>query len=128
LVPLATIVTPNLPEAQILGPLPGVVMLRKGGHAEGDGGVITDTLERPGRPPVAWRHPRRHTPNTHGTGCTLSAAIAARLALGADLESACGSAIDYVAGLILRSAGGGLGSGHGPLFHGVRDGARRVRE
>ena len=55
--------------------------------------------------------------NTHGTGCTLSAAIAARLAWGEGLEAAVEGAIAWLAGLISLSAGHGLGGGHGPLLH-----------
>jgi hydroxymethylpyrimidine/phosphomethylpyrimidine kinase len=114
LVPLATLVTPNVPEAAALGPLP-VPVLRKGGHAEGD--TVTDTLSTPGAPDRHWRHRRLRTPHTHGTGCTLSAAIAARLARGEALEPAVAGAIRYVARLIARSQEG-LGGGHGPLWHG----------
>lgn len=117
LVPLATVVTPNLPEAEALGELEGVAVLRKGGH--GDGELVVDVLSAPGRVPRSWTHPRTPTRHTHGTGCTLAASVAARLALGHPLEDACEGAIRYVSARIVHAAGGGLGSGHGPLFHGL---------
>jgi hydroxymethylpyrimidine/phosphomethylpyrimidine kinase len=115
LVPLATIVTPNLPEAEALGSLPGA-LLRKGGHAPGD--VVTDTLEVDGRVVARWVRARVHTRNTHGTGCTMAACIAAELARGATLEDACGTANAWVATLIAESRTS-FGSGHGPLLHGL---------
>lgn len=114
LVPLATLVTPNLPEAAVLGDLPGVAVLLKGGHGEGD--TVEDVLMQNGEK-YHFSNPRIATKNTHGTGCTLSSAIAARLALGDDLQRACGTAIAYVARLVAASTTG-LGHGHGPLFHG----------
>ncbi|MFZ5477738.1 MAG: bifunctional hydroxymethylpyrimidine kinase/phosphomethylpyrimidine kinase [Myxococcota bacterium] len=107
----ATLVTPNLDEAAELG-LAGERVLLKGGHGEGD--VVEDRLgER------VWRHRRVVTRNTHGTGCTLSAAIAANLAKGHPIEEACERAIAYVAALIEASVDS-LGSGAGPLLHGLR--------
>ncbi|HET7229666.1 MAG TPA: bifunctional hydroxymethylpyrimidine kinase/phosphomethylpyrimidine kinase, partial [Longimicrobium sp.] len=63
----------------------------------------------------AWRRPRLDTRNTHGTGCTLSAAAAAGLAHGRPLAQAVGAALDYVQRAI--KAAPGLGQGHGPLNH-----------
>jgi hydroxymethylpyrimidine/phosphomethylpyrimidine kinase len=63
----------------------------------------------------AWRRPRIDTRHTHGTGCTLSAAIAAGLARGEDLEAAVDRAIRYVSRAI--EAAPGLGGGHGPINH-----------
>jgi hydroxymethylpyrimidine/phosphomethylpyrimidine kinase len=117
LVPLATVVTPNLPEAAVLGELPGVPVLLKGGHAEGP--EVVDRLVGGGFA-QEWRHPRVVSRNTHGTGCTTAAAIAANLAKGATLPEACEQAIRYVSGLLVRSVES-LGSGHGPLLHGLGD-------
>jgi hydroxymethylpyrimidine/phosphomethylpyrimidine kinase len=88
--------------------------LIKGGHLEA--AVLTDVLVWPGGV-RRFRHPRLRTTSTHGTGCTLSAAITAGLALGRDLETAVGDALDYVARAI--AAAPGLGQGHGPLDHTV---------
>ncbi len=130
LVPLAAVVTPNLPEAALLTGRPvrnatemqtaGEILVEagagaalvKGGHLEGDELVdILVTAES------TWRfvHPRLRTRSTHGTGCTLSAAITAGLALGRPLETAVADALDYLY-RALQSAPG-LGSGHGPLNH-----------
>lgn len=130
LLPLAALVTPNLPEAELLlgrsipdvGALgdaaralvdlgPGAALL-KGGHLPGP--EVVD---------VAWdgvelrefRSPRIETTSTHGTGCTLSAAIAAGLAREADLWTAIEIGIRYTRRAI--AAAPGLGSGHGPLAH-----------
>ena len=138
LVPRATLVTPNLPEAEILAGRPvrsvddmeeaaaeiasrgaGAVLL-KGGHLETDGSSaheLVDLLWHDGRV-RRWQRPRLDTRHTHGTGCTLSAAIAARLATGQALEAAVDGALGYVHRAI--SAAPGLGAGHGPLLHRVR--------
>jgi hydroxymethylpyrimidine/phosphomethylpyrimidine kinase len=118
LVPLATLVTPNLPEAAVLGEIGGAVLL-KGGHAEG--AEVVDRLVFSGGT-REWRHPRVVSRNTHGTGCTLAAAIAAWLAKGATLEEACERAIAYVAGLVAGAAVERVGGGHGPLLHGLGHG------
>jgi hydroxymethylpyrimidine kinase/phosphomethylpyrimidine kinase len=130
LLPLCAVVTPNLPEAAILTGLTvrdeaGMVRagerlvelgagaaLVKGGHAGGD--TVLDVLVGGGEP-VVYRRPRIDTDSTHGTGCTLSAAIAAGLARGSALPAAVEAALDYVAGAIATAPG--LGSGHGPLRH-----------
>jgi hydroxymethylpyrimidine/phosphomethylpyrimidine kinase len=127
LLPLATLVTPNMEEAAILTGMPVTTAadlaraaerlvalgaraaLVKGGHLDGPAiDVLADntmTIEV-----VAERVPSRHT---HGTGCTLSAAIAARLALGDDLLAAVRAAKEYVTRAIARAPG--LGRGRGPL-------------
>ena len=109
----AMLVTPNLSEAEVLGPL-DVPTLIKGGHGTGD-----EVVDRLGA--REWRHPRLPV-HAHGTGCTLSSAIAAYLARGFPLEEACERAIAYVSGLLAVSLeiGGGLGGGHPPLLHGLR--------
>jgi hydroxymethylpyrimidine kinase/phosphomethylpyrimidine kinase len=129
LLPLARIVTPNLPEAEILsgekinGPEalrraaveirrmgPQAVVI-KGGHGEGD----PVDLFYDGEFFLEFRGPRIRTRSDHGTGCTFSAAIAALLARGEDLRKAVEEAKRYVEGAI-RSARP-IGSGHGPLNH-----------
>jgi hydroxymethylpyrimidine/phosphomethylpyrimidine kinase len=130
LVPLASLVTPNLEEAAILVQddvrsveemeragrallaIGARAALVKGGH--GAGPEITDVLVTA---EGAQRFTRRRidTTSTHGTGCTLSAAIVAGLALGRPLRDAVAGALDYVHRAI--AAAPGLGGGHGPLNH-----------
>ena len=130
LVPLARIVTPNLEEARILTGLPvddeegqrraahalvemgARAALVKGGHANGN--ELVDLLWDGSREET-WRRRRLDTRHTHGTGCTLSAAIAAGLAQGTELTRAVDRALAYVAGAIATAPG--LGSGHGPINH-----------
>ncbi|HKV73045.1 MAG TPA: bifunctional hydroxymethylpyrimidine kinase/phosphomethylpyrimidine kinase [Gemmatimonadales bacterium] len=132
LLPLAAVVTPNLGEAAILTglrvndpadmeragrrllELGAEAALVKGGHLAGD--RVTDIL--------VTREGARHftrsriaTTSTHGTGCTLSAAITAGLALGHELPRAVSEGLDYVHRAI--AAAPGLGAGHGPLNHQV---------
>ena len=132
LLPLAALVTPNLDEAAILTgravhdeasmQRAGETLLSfgagaalvKGGHLPGE--QITDLLVT-AEGVRAFRRRRLDTTSTHGTGCTLSAAITAGLALGRDLESAVADALDYVHRAI--AAAPGLGGGHGPLDHTV---------
>ncbi len=116
LLPLAQVVTPNLPEAAALGELDGAVLL-KGGH--GEGRWVIDRLLHDRVEVARWRHRRVDSPNTHGTGCTLAAAVAAELAHGRPLAEACGRAVAYVARRV-RGARESLGGGHGPLLHGLR--------
>ena len=131
LVPLATVITPNLPEAESLaghaeGGLDGAgalardllalgpkAVLLKGGHR--DGGEVVDLLVS-GDGVARFAGPRIDTPNTHGTGCTLASAIAAGIAQGLVLEAAVARARDYVIEAIRTAPG--FGSGHGPLNHG----------
>lgn len=132
LVPLATVLTPNLPEAAcllgrdrveqddedvaaaLLG-LGAKAVLLKGGHA--DGPVCVDLLLRAGRPPIRLSAERIATANTHGTGCTLSSAIAAGLAHGRDLPKALAEAHAYLNAAIRAADGLRVGSGHGPVHH-----------
>jgi hydroxymethylpyrimidine/phosphomethylpyrimidine kinase len=130
LVPLATLVTPNLDEARILT---GAAIttpddmeraartflgwgangaLVKGGHLAGDE-VVDVLVTRDGS--RRYTHPRIATTSTHGTGCTLSAAIVAGLALGRPLAQAVADGLDFVHRAI--AAAPGLGGGHGPLNH-----------
>lgn len=133
LVPRAFVLTPNLPEAAaLLGvaiaedeaamerqargllALGAEAVLIKGGH--GASAEAIDLLVS-GRGVARLAAPRIATRNTHGTGCTLSAAIAAGLALGEDLETAARAAKAYVTGAIAAADRLGVGHGHGPLHH-----------
>jgi hydroxymethylpyrimidine/phosphomethylpyrimidine kinase len=132
LVPLATLVTPNLDEAAALtgGPVKTVAdmeraaeslirmgakaALVKGGHLDAD--TLVDVFTAGGAV-RRFEHPRIRTTSTHGTGCTLSAAITAGLALGQQLEDSVSRAIAYVQRAL--AAAPGLGHGHGPLQHRV---------
>ena len=130
LIPLADVITPNVPEAEVLGEGPfegregqeqrardlarrfGVAVLVKGGHGAND---ANDVLARPDGS-VAWFDGERvDTANTHGTGCTLSSAIACGLAEGKTIEEAVAAAKAYVTGAL--AAGLDLGRGSGPLDH-----------
>jgi hydroxymethylpyrimidine/phosphomethylpyrimidine kinase len=126
----ATVLTPNLPEAEILcGMAIGDVaamraagetllalgcraVLVKGGHLAGD--IVSDVLVTNAGAKV-WESLRLETRHTHGTGCTLASAIAAGIAQGLDIESAVERARDYVQRAIASAPG--LGHGHGPLDH-----------
>lgn len=137
LVPLATLVTPNIDEAVILlgEPIDSEAAMRsacsalvrqfgaravllKGGHLS-TGNDVVDILYDGEY--LEFRHPRIDTRSTHGTGCTLSAAIAAQLAKQVALGEAVRTGIDYVHRAI--AAAPGLGSGHGPLNHLVSSGS-----
>ena len=130
LLPLAHVVTPNLPEAEVLADMPvrsvadmrraaerirhqgPRVVLVKGGHLDGAesidiASVDGDTFE--------VRRARIVTRHTHGTGCTLASAIAANLARGVPEREAIEGAREYLDGAIRHAPG--LGSGHGPLNH-----------
>ncbi|MDQ7776102.1 MAG: bifunctional hydroxymethylpyrimidine kinase/phosphomethylpyrimidine kinase [Paracoccus aminovorans] len=132
LLPLATVLTPNLPEAaRLLGGAPAGTpaemaeqgealralgaghVLMKGGHAEGE--TCTDLLVGPQG--FQLSAPRQQTRNTHGTGCSLSSAIAAGLALGLDLPAAVTRAHGWLQGAIGAADGLGVGLGHGPVHH-----------
>ena len=115
---LADLTTPNVAELAALGGHEamaerGIAYLAKGGDGEGD--ELEDVLVRPGRPDMVWSAPRIDTRHTHGTGCTLSSAIATGLGRGLALEPVIAGARDFVrAGLL---AAPGFGAGHGPLGH-----------
>ena len=91
-------------------------VLLKGGHLAGD--VVSDLLQVAGSAPHWMRAPRIATANTHGTGCTLSSAIAAHLALGMSLIDAVEAARIYVRGALAAGANVKTGQGGGPLNHG----------
>ena len=115
---LATVTTPNVAELAALGGRVGmaernVVYLAKGGDA--DGPEVEDVLVRPGHEDLVWRSPRIDTRHTHGTGCTLSSAIATLLGKGLPLEQAITEAREFVRAALLAAPG--FGSGHGPMGH-----------
>lgn len=133
LFPLADVVTPNLDEAahlvrrsleteadmeaaarELLARGANAVLL-KGGHLAGE--TVGDLLLARDAEPHWMRAPRIATPNTHGTGCTLSSAIASQLALGADLGLAVERARAYVRGALAAGADVRTGGGSGPLNH-----------
>lgn len=130
LFPLAELLTPNIPEAEILadmritspedmittaakiGTKYGCAVLCKGGHRIND---ANDLLWQNGN--IQWFQGKRvNNPNTHGTGCTLSSAIASNLAKGQTLSDAIKYAKDYVSGALLSMLD--LGKGSGPMNHG----------
>ncbi|MGX5651943.1 bifunctional hydroxymethylpyrimidine kinase/phosphomethylpyrimidine kinase [Hydrogenophaga borbori] len=133
LFPRATVITPNLDEAgwfvghaipdadalegaaHELRAMGARGVLLKGGHLSGP--VLTDLL-LDGSGVARWSGERIDTPNTHGTGCTLSSAIACGLARGDTLREAAAAAREYVRAALRASAGWRLGHGHGPLDHG----------
>lgn len=129
LLPLAAVVTPNIPEAEILAGITihdetdmlaaaktiseryGCAVLCKGGHNVND---ANDLLYAGGE--ATWFCGKRiPNPNTHGTGCTLSSAIAANLAKGCDLPAAVRRAKDYISGALAAMLD--LGKGSGPMDH-----------
>jgi hydroxymethylpyrimidine/phosphomethylpyrimidine kinase len=133
LLPLASVLTPNLPEAEALcgfkignpedaraaarairalGPKAVVV---KGGHFSGSG--ESRDLLFDGEGFAEFAAPRIASKNTHGTGCTFASATAANLALGLPLREAVAAAKDYVTAIIGASVDLGLGAGFGPMNH-----------
>ena len=130
LLPLADVVTPNIPEAEELAgisiasradmreaaqrilALGARVVLVKGGHLEGPESVDIACV---GGEFLEFRGERFDTVHTHGTGCTLASAIAAHLALGHDAAEAIARARSYLEGAIRHAPG--IGHGHGPLGH-----------
>ncbi len=114
----ATLVTPNLPELEALGGEAAVLarapaVLIKGGHASGD--TVTDRLVTREGEVARWEDPRIHTPHSHGTGCTLSSAIATLLGQGVPLIEAVERARTFVR-LALRDAPAFVAS-NGPMGH-----------
>ena len=134
LVPMASVITPNLPEAEILAgtriasqeDLPRVAralscggrvsVLMKAGHLTDDSLVdIFDNAEEDTMLELPSK--RVHTPNTHGTGCTLSSAFASFLAQGLGLDDAARAAKDYINSAIVSGSKYTIGHGHGPVDH-----------
>ena len=130
LLPMATVLTPNIPEAEVLsgmkietaddmikaaatiGEKYSCAVLCKGGHQLND---ANDLLWRKGD--YKWFHGKRiNNPNTHGTGCTLSSAIASNLAKGFDLDTSVERAKKYISGALAAMLD--LGKGSGPMDHG----------
>ena len=133
IIPLARVITPNIPEAEVLSgdkislredleksakkllKLGPEAVLIKGGHFENsespDCLILNDGK-------IIWLEAKRvNSPNTHGTGCTTSSAIAAFLANGLDLEDAVRSAKDYIHSAIIAGSEYKIGHGHGPVHH-----------
>ncbi len=134
LMPLARVITPNLPEAEILAGCSitgeedfdavarrlsdngAVSVLLKAGHLEND--ELVDYFYNAEEDSMTRLPSRRiHTMNTHGTGCTLSSAFAAALAKGEDLTQAAISAKEYIRQAIISGADYQIGGGHGPVNH-----------
>lgn len=138
LIPYCTVITPNLPEASLLlgetvdsqdqfddaaralsrlGGEKGISVMLKAGHLV-DGDTLVDYFYDATTDTVArLASPRIDTVNTHGTGCTLSSAIAAHLAKGHSLTEAARLAKDYIAAAIAAGAAYSIGHGHGPVHH-----------
>ena len=129
LIPIATVVTPNIPEAEVLSEMEirdedammraaekigqnfSCAVLLKGGHSIND---ANDLLYQNGE--YSWFKGKRiNNPNTHGTGCTLSSAIASNLAKGYDLETSVQRAKEYISGALAYMLD--LGQGSGPMNH-----------
>ncbi len=129
LIPIATVVTPNIPEAEVLSGMEirdedammlaaekigqnfSCAVLLKGGHSIND---ANDLLYQNGE--YRWFKGKRiNNPNTHGTGCTLSSAIASNLAKGYDLETSVQRAKEYISGALAYMLD--LGQGSGPMNH-----------
>ena len=134
LFPRAALITPNLDEAALLLQQPitdaqeldaaaqallamgAQAVLLKGGHLPGD--ALVDVLLQPGQPLLRMGSARIPSRNVHGTGCTLSSAIAAHLALGQGLADAVQAARQFIRAAISEGAAVKTGQGHGPLNHG----------
>ena len=134
LLPMARVITPNIPEAEILAgvkihsqeDLPAIArklsnngtvsVLLKAGHLTED--TLTDVFYNAETDHILELTQRRlQTPNTHGTGCTLSSAFASYLAQGLSLDDAARAATGYSHGAIVSGAGYQIGHGHGPVDH-----------
>ncbi len=134
LLPLAKLITPNIPEAEIilnrkiitkedfinaakdLSHTGADSVLLKSGHFENDS--LSDMLYIPARDElVEFYESRIITKNTHGTGCTLSSAIAAHIAQGIELKEAVKAGLEYIHNAIEKGAEYELGNGHGPVHH-----------
>ena len=118
LMTIATLTTPNVAELAALGgdeamAARGVTFLAKGGDADGD--ILEDRLFVPGAEPRVWSAKRIQTRHTHGTGCTLSSAIATHLGMGLGLTESIDKAREVVRTALENAPG--FGSGHGPMGH-----------
>ncbi|MCT4613893.1 MAG: bifunctional hydroxymethylpyrimidine kinase/phosphomethylpyrimidine kinase [Marinifilaceae bacterium] len=134
LIPMARIITPNIPEAEILlgkkienqEDLPvfaqelaqqyQVSVLLKAGHLEDD--ILTDVLyDNEAKEPILLQSERISTQNTHGTGCSLSSALASFLARGEDIQMGTAYAKDFINKAIIAGKEYKIGEGHGPVKH-----------
>jgi len=133
LFPLSSLLTPNIKEAEVLSGISiktaddmgaaaekilqagSKAVLIKGGHLEGTEAV--DMLFEAGKDGIGVKTPFIETNNTHGTGCTLSSAIASYLAMGEDLRGAFMSAKDYIIHALYGGKKMEIGHGHGPVDH-----------
>ncbi|PWJ42079.1 bifunctional hydroxymethylpyrimidine kinase/phosphomethylpyrimidine kinase [Sediminitomix flava] len=132
LLPVVTLITPNIPEAEVLTGLKikdkkdmevaaqqllkdgAKAVLLKGGHLEDSS---SDLLLLPNTPAIWFESEKIPSVNTHGTGCSLSSAIASFLALGDTLEQAVRKAKNYIHNAILEGKDYKIGEGHGPIKH-----------
>ena len=132
LLTLATVITPNIPEAEVLSGMKitskedmvtaaekisntyGCSVLLKGGHSLND---ANDLLVEQGKEPVWFMGRRIANTNTHGTGCTLSSAFASMLAKGLPLPEAAAAAKNYINDAIIAGAEYEIGHGFGPVKH-----------
>lgn len=147
LLPMATLVTPNIPEMEALTQMPvdtyedkaraaehlfnyGVkAILLKGGHEVGDTkSDILFTQSATGIETTTFTSPTIPTRNTHGTGCTLSSAIAAYIARGCEMLDAIANAKEYVTEAIRHGAEIAIGHGHGPVNHGFNPQTMHIYE
>jgi hydroxymethylpyrimidine/phosphomethylpyrimidine kinase len=134
LIPISTLLTPNIPEAATLTGMPasnaddmrkiammmsqnyGVAVFLKGGHLSLSN-YLVDVLATPDGGLIEISHPFVDTKNTHGTGCSLSSAIAAKMAGGETVADAVHSADDWLYNAIAAGADYHIGNGHGPINH-----------
>lgn len=139
LIPMADIITPNAMEAEALtgtkNPETQIERLRemgvksiliKGGDAETLLDTVTDWLYTPQKGIMKLRAPRIRSANTHGTGCTLSSAIASYMAIGHDITDAVMKAKEYISCAIKAGADVTIGHGHGPVNHLFAPSALRI--
>ena len=136
LIPIATIITPNIPEAEVLtgyklstnedlenaakslAELGSMAVLIKGGHFTSDDSDDCLYIQKKNEPEIHWLPGKRiDSPNTHGTGCTLSSAVAAYLAKGYDIVDSVVLAKKYISEAIAAGAAYQIGHGHGPVNH-----------
>lgn len=132
MIPQSRLITPNIPEAEVLlghsvssetmeeaafelSRL-GASVLLKGGHLNGNN-VVDVLYDKETASVYRFTHVKLDTPNNHGTGCTLSSAIAAELAKSSNLLDAVRNGVDYIAGAIKAGAEYKIGHGHGPVCH-----------
>ena len=141
LIPMADIITPNAMEAEAItgtkNPETQIELLRemgaksiliKGGDYDTLLDIVTDWLYTPQRGIMKLQAPRVRSVNTHGTGCTLSSAIASYMAIGHDIANAVTKSKEYISDAIKAGADVAIGHGHGPVNHLFAPSAMLVRE